>query len=127
MILAWTEVIKLGFRMSIVAADEIYPGDHKFYGYVSFDDVKGSFSFLYPFIKKQWNYDWDWGDDIDIAYDIFCCISSTDPLILTESEFKEFIELYLHDLLSYTIKYDYVEEHLKMLCDIPGNKSLYWN
>ena len=113
--------------MSIVAADEIHYGDHKFYGYVSFDDVKESFSFLYPFIKKQWNYDWDWGDDIDIAYDIFCCISHTDPLVLTESEFKEFIELYLHDLLSYSIKYDYVEERLRMLCDIPGDKSLFWN
>ena len=123
----------MGFRMSIRSeqSDKWIGDDHKFYGYDSYDKVKNSFNFLYPFISCQWeNYNYNEFDNPEKeAYDLLCGVGCTDELELDHDSFIYFSKKYIKDLKDAGWNkdaLDYITKYLNELCSIPGHKFLQW-
>lgn len=124
----------MGYRMTICPEgnhDDWVGDDHKFYGYRTYKEIKGSFDYLFERLKRQ---DTAYNDyDAEEASE-FCCVTSLET-ILSEDEFAEFMELYLADLYKAWSK-DYPDDYeeniarirgyMTKMRDTPGNKVLYW-
>lgn len=123
----------MGFRMSIRSeqSDEWIGDDHKFYGYYSYEKVKNSFNFLYPFMVQQWeNFNYDKFDNPEEeAYSTLCAIGATPDLEVDHNSFIYFAKKYIRDLKDAEWDrdaLDYITKYLNELCDTPGHKFLQW-
>ena len=125
----------MGFRMSVCRENDRkdynqwYGDDHKLYGYYSFEDVAKSFVYISRFMKAQWDdlKDTIYDDPREI-YSYICYVGSTDDLILSEEEFKEFADLYLKDVFKNKPieTFQAVSEYMIKLILAPGNKAIWW-
>lgn len=119
----------MGTRLTVISNGDEYFGNHKFYMYQDFDRVKNSFEYLFPIMLEQ-----NFMDCVDIYgtaeeyYDTFCVYGSTDDLLLSEEQFKEFAKLYAEELINtYGAEATkYITDALENLCNQPGPKTLYW-
>lgn len=118
----------MGVRLTVVSNGDEYFGNHKFYMYQPYKNVKGSFDYLFPIMVEQ-NF-MDCADVYDSAkeyYDTFCVYSSTDDLVLSEEQFNEFARLYIEDLINtFGEKAEDLIEEINEICDLSGPKTLYW-
>lgn len=121
----------MGFRLNAWSKNGErykYGDDHKFYGYAGFSDVKMSFTYLYSIIRKQDKYI-DMALTIEEAYGNFICCGCTEEFILTDEEYKEFMSLYILELIvwkHYDNSVDGVARWMNELACIPGDKVLIW-
>lgn len=87
------------------------------------------YGYVYMGILQSWEYlkslnkyeEFTYGDDY------WSWTTGTTDILLTESEFKEFVTLYVVDLIvhGYT-EWDQYYNEMDKLVQTPGNKIIYW-
>lgn len=126
----------MGYRMSICPEckkDDWVGDDHKLYGYAGYDEVNSSFEYLF---LKGLSKTEEFADYLEFdspsrnAYDTFCCISASPDITLSEHDFEEFTELYLSDFECHfpdkQESLQRVADYMHKMCEVPGNKILWW-
>lgn len=127
----------MGYRMTIEPEgkhDEQVGDDHKFYGYNDFEAVKDSFGYLFPLLKEQdcFLFDYDTPED---AYDLVMALSSGPEVTLSEEQFATFMDLYLADIAKRWSKLypedwessvERIRGYMERMKNTPGNKVLFW-
>ena len=129
----------MGYRMTIWPEND-HDGwvgdDHKLYGYIGYDEVSSSFSYL--FIKWLIKYGGDtyklcldFNNPAREAYSVFITGSVSPEICLSEDEFDVFMGLYLSDLSrAYPFEQSdikRIEGYMDKMSNTPGNKILQWS
>lgn len=126
----------MGCRMQINPEgkeDDWVGDDHKLYGYARYDEVSSSFEYLF---LKGLSKTEEFEDylELDIpsrtAYDIFCCNEQSPDITLSEHDFEVFTGLYLSDFERHfpgrQESLQRVADYMHKMCEVPGNKILWW-
>ena len=123
----------MGYRLSIYPEerpDEWVGDDHKLYAYNDFEAVKDSATYLFPFLQTQDEY----YSTPEEAYDIAFLGGFGPEIVLSETEYAAFMDLYLTDAeRCWTKKYgdchesiERIRAYMTKMKETPGNKVLFW-
>lgn len=113
----------MGVRLSVTwnNGSEYFECPHKYYGYENLSTSK-SYKYLHDILKVSENEE---PDMLQGLYDYWA--GNAGPYILSENEFKKFIELYCKDLSEvFPGKEVSGVEMLKDIAKKPGSKRIDW-
>lgn len=123
----------MGYRLRIYPEGfhtEYVGDDHKLYGYNDFEAVEDSVTYLFPFLRRHHDY----YTTPEEAYGVAFLGGFGPEIILNETEYAEFMELYLADAEKcWNKKYgdchesiERIRQYMTKMKEIPGNKVLLW-